>query len=216
MNRREFLRSLVAIGASVAVPTDTLASASETQINTAWDVLKRTPYVFYVNSWVGTLSASRQETFYRTRGEMYELEDMPGDAEALIQLADEHPPVENHISYLHEVAIGEDGTPAPTWVAWLRSGNAEQVAQDLDVWLRSWPDKSDWENFNRSGQTGQGSARMFFQSEPALAREFGIVIVDGDHPGSSYYAAELRTDIDEANAIARAQGIPIRFENDDD
>jgi hypothetical protein len=57
---------------------------------------------------------------------------------------------------------------------------------------------------------------MFFESEPAIAREFSIVIVDGDHPGSSYYAAELRTDIDEANAIARAQGIPIRFENDDD
>jgi hypothetical protein len=165
---------------------------------------------------VGTLSASREETYYRTRGEMYELDDIPGDPEALIQLADEHTPVENHINYLHEVALGEDETLAPTWVAWLRSGNAEQVVHELDAWLRSWPDENDWENFNRSGQTGQGSARMFFESEPAIAREFSIVIVDGDHPGSSYYAAELRTDIDEANAIARAQGIPIRFENDDD
>jgi hypothetical protein len=38
-----------------------------------------------------------------------------------------------------------------------------------------------------------------------------VVIVEGDHPGSSYYAAELRMPIGETNAAARRKGIPLLF-----
>jgi hypothetical protein len=38
-----------------------------------------------------------------------------------------------------------------------------------------------------------------------------VRIVEGDHPGSSYYAAELSGDIDEANRAAEAADIPVRF-----
>ena len=34
----------------------------------------------------------------------------------------------------------------------------------------------------------------------------GVQIIEGDHPGSSYYAAELRQGIDYANQIARDSG----------
>jgi hypothetical protein len=39
----------------------------------------------------------------------------------------------------------------------------------------------------------------------------GVDIVEGEHPGSTYYAAELRGNIDEANRAAEAAGIPVRF-----
>jgi len=39
----------------------------------------------------------------------------------------------------------------------------------------------------------------------------GIDLVEAVHPGSSYYAAELRDDIDETNRAAKATGIPVRF-----
>jgi len=41
--------------------------------------------------------------------------------------------------------------------------------------------------------------------------ELGIVIVEGCHPGSTYYAAELRNDVDNANITARKLGLNYRF-----
>jgi hypothetical protein len=39
----------------------------------------------------------------------------------------------------------------------------------------------------------------------------GVDIVEGEHPGSTYYAAELRGDIDVANRAAEAAGLRVRF-----
>jgi hypothetical protein len=42
----------------------------------------------------------------------------------------------------------------------------------------------------------------------------GVVIVEGEHPGSSYYAAELRNDIDSANETATELELPFRFKQE--
>ena len=39
----------------------------------------------------------------------------------------------------------------------------------------------------------------------------GVDVIEGEHPGSTYYAAELRGDIDEANRAAKKIGLPVRF-----
>ena len=39
----------------------------------------------------------------------------------------------------------------------------------------------------------------------------GVEIIEGEHPGSSYYAAELRQDVDYANQVAREMGLEFRF-----
>ena len=39
----------------------------------------------------------------------------------------------------------------------------------------------------------------------------GVQIIEGDHPGSSYYAAVLRHDIDYGNQVARGLGLTFRF-----
>ena len=41
--------------------------------------------------------------------------------------------------------------------------------------------------------------------------ELGVVVVGGEHPGSTYYAAELRKPVHEANATAEDLGLPFRF-----
>jgi hypothetical protein len=213
MNRRGFLKSLALIGAALPIGAESIALASTTEINQTWTILRKTPVVFYVNSW-GTLSASQEEAYYRSRGEMYDIDAIPDDEDALIELVSEHPALQNQVEYLRESAERMGETTVDDWATWLQDDNATLATRHLRMWLNRWPDESDWEQFNRAGNTGQGEARCFFEREQHLASTFGIVIVDGDHPGSSYYAAELRTDVDEANAIARADGIPIRFVED--
>jgi hypothetical protein len=52
----------------------------------------------------------------------------------------------------------------------------------------------------------------FFQSMDVDQLEtLGVEVVEGEHPGSTYYAAELRNDIDQANRAAQQAGISVRF-----
>ncbi len=41
--------------------------------------------------------------------------------------------------------------------------------------------------------------------------KLGVQIIEGLHPGSTYYAATLTKPIDEANLIAVSEDIPVRF-----
>jgi len=52
----------------------------------------------------------------------------------------------------------------------------------------------------------------FFEIMPhKLLGALGVIIIEGEHPGSSYYAAELRGNIDAANAVAARRALPFRF-----
>lgn len=44
-----------------------------------------------------------------------------------------------------------------------------------------------------------------------LTEELGIKIVEGEHPGSTYYAAELRVPVEDANEAAARLELPFRF-----
>ena len=46
---------------------------------------------------------------------------------------------------------------------------------------------------------------------PDWAEDVGIKTIEGDSPGSSYYAAVLEKDIDEANSIALKNSYPVKF-----
>ena len=57
-----------------------------------------------------------------------------------------------------------------------------------------------------------GAAKAFFDSlDFDTLDALGIKIVEGEYPGSTYYAAELRIGIDEANVAAAGLGVPVRF-----
>ena len=52
----------------------------------------------------------------------------------------------------------------------------------------------------------------FFQEmDGKMLDALGVVIVEGDHPGSTYFAAELRGKMEDANAVAEREGLPFRF-----
>lgn len=101
---------------------------------------------------------------------------------------------------------------APIWAASLDAAQFEQlVVPALTEWFAEAADWTDDEDLPDLG-TAEGAALQYFRSMDfdAIAR-LGIDLVEGEHPGSNYYAAVLRTDIDTANEAARSAGIPVRF-----
>ncbi len=100
------------------------------------------------------------------------------------------------------------------WIDWIELEGKSGIAKFnelIDDWLSEPIDwmQSEWFPV-RSGP--QGMALGFFQDQPCdLLDTLGVVIVEGEHPGSTYYAAELRQDVDEANHKAEALGLPFRF-----
>ena len=62
------------------------------------------------------------------------------------------------------------------------------------------------------GYGPQGQAMDFFEGLDLDIRErLGVEIIEGDCPGSSYFAAELHSSIKSANRTAAALGMPFRF-----
>lgn len=61
----------------------------------------------------------------------------------------------------------------------------------------------------------QGHTLSFFEGlDRDITRNLGVVIVEGDQPGSSYFAAELRNSVDDANRVAAELQMPFRFRKD--
>jgi hypothetical protein len=100
--------------------------------------------------------------------------------------------------------------------AWLLALTAnefeERIVPDIKEWFASPPNWT-WEvdHLPRDG-TAQGAALEFFQGMNCDALDaLGVTIVEGEHPGSTYYAAELTGDVDVANKAAVAASISVRF-----
>ena len=82
------------------------------------------------------------------------------------------------------------------------------LARSIDWDEAEWSD-SEWSD---SGWNGQNAALRFFSGLAAEVRKLlGVVITEGEHPGSSYCAAELQGEIGPANAAAQALGLAFRF-----
>lgn len=100
------------------------------------------------------------------------------------------------------------------WMDWVELEGKKGVAkfkEMVDDWLQEPVDwmQSDWFP-EYSGS--QGAAMGFFQDQPTeLLKALGVVVIEGEHPGSTYYAAELRGSIEEANTTAERLGLPFRF-----
>ena len=218
MNRREFLKSLIAIGTSITFPID-LATASTGEVEAAWTALAADPRTFYVSSF-GALSSSFGVEYPTTRQALFNLELPPEDVDGLITYAQSDCAIADRLEFIFECARDDGATgDADDWVEWLTSGDEDAAGEAhwrLTNWIEGHPDESDWERADLTGLSGRGDALQFFRVQQDTAALLDIVIVEGCHPGSSYFAAELRMDIDNANALAIEHGIPIRFDHNDD
>ena len=216
MNRREFLKSLAGLGASVLVPVD-LSAASASQLDAVWAAANRTPAVFSVASW-GTLSIGDYEE-PGSRAEMYGIEAEWSNREELAEVIRSNWHLE---SIAEDVVVdcaeeSDDTGETPEWEEWLAKAPEDDVnwlESRIRKWLDDKPDvgaEYEWLP-PMNTLTPESRAYSFFKlQDDELLDALGIVFVEGDHPGSTYFGAEFHGDIDEANRIAESEGIPIRF-----
>jgi hypothetical protein len=210
MNRRDFLKSLAALGVAFTIPLEALAVVSDAVIDDVWQEAIGTPMTFYVNE-SRTLSADSEPYVPSSRGEMLSI-DPVADRDDLIALAQDEWDVCNIIE--ESMNDDEDANPDADWEGWLAQADDDTVEYLIDQankWVNGEPGEQDWERADLAGYSNTGSALRFFRDDFEYNEMFDISIIEGDCPGSSYFAAELGMDIEEANALAIEEGIPIRF-----
>jgi hypothetical protein len=99
------------------------------------------------------------------------------------------------------------------WEAMVRNAGVNGLPRFKDEvkrWLASPIELRDWEWVECEG--AQVSAMRFFQDIPSkILDELGVEIIEGEHPGSTYYAAELRKPVVDANYAAKQMGLPFQF-----
>lgn len=104
--------------------------------------------------------------------------------------------------------------PDTGWCDWVKHEGDPGLASfkaHIQDWLAEDVDWNESEWFS-DYWSGQSAALGFFSGLDAnILDALGVVIVEGEHPGSSYYAAELRNDIAPANLVAQALGLDFRF-----
>ncbi len=98
------------------------------------------------------------------------------------------------------------------WLGNLNHAEFDSVVQEIDRWLAAEPSWTYECEYFEEWADGQRAALNFFRGiDLDSISGINIDIVEGEHPGSTYYAAELAMDPEEANAIAAHEGIPLRF-----
>jgi hypothetical protein len=179
--RRDFLKFLGTVGVAIALPVP-WDLASDEQVAAAYAKLVEEPFFFEVNEW-HTIS-------------------VPGVEFTLEGIADQ---IESEVCNLAcelEDTLGED------W----KDADPHELLRLAEEWRAG--DLDEWDMENASFRHGPlGEAREFFLCGCSASGldALGVVLVDGDHPGSSYYAAELRKDIAAANTAAERLNLSYRF-----
>lgn len=154
----------------------------------------------------------------------WEVQSLYGDArDELLGEIDEaeydEEPDDKRIALLRERLAAMPVEPEEGGKAWLLPVDKEYfsstVVERIRDWLASPPDWGSYEDdylLDLGTGQGEGAAFAYFRSMDFNSLDtLGVVVVEGDHPGSTYYAAKLRCDIDEANKAAEAAGLPVRF-----
>ena len=104
----------------------------------------------------------------------------------------------------------EDG--AREWVEAMSSTVFRSLARRLTEWFDQPPDWASEEDYIDEHLTAQGAAVAYFRDmDQSLREALKISIVEEDHPGRSYNAAELAQSTDDANRVADDAGLAIRF-----
>ena len=91
------------------------------------------------------------------------------------------------------------------WIAQLNPEQFELLEGEAQEWSQSPPEDDE--------PDGQACALNYFRDlDPKILKLLGVSIIEGDHPGSSYFAAELDESVENANQIATEHKIKIRFQ----
>lgn len=217
MERRSFLQFMAGFGVAIGLPGGRLDLDSPERVQKAWEAVKSHPMVFELIKGSPTLYlAGILEP--RTRADCLGFQEpLPTDPKELIALGSgwrEEAVMAQ--AYLDDMGSEEDAqeVSGETWKAWILADpeNAAFARRSFEFWLQETDlNEFDYEETARNGCTDQGAAVRFWTSPWKSLEPFGVVIIEGDHPGSSYVGAELSMDVREANKLAIELGVPIRF-----
>lgn len=221
--RRALLRGLLVLPLQNFLPVDALASirvagitggSTPEQAQQQWQAALASPYWFDVDD--GTLTVAHHDT-PATRAELYELPpDLASSPQVLLRHASGCLALEAWLDaqWCDAEEAGDASVP-PSWPAWVAALSVTQwrtLRRQVEEWAQDALDSEDWDYAGLYGCTGQSAALRFFQNlDASLCRALGIRIVEGEHPGSTYYAAELRVSCPDANRRAHELGLPVRF-----
>jgi hypothetical protein len=236
LNRRQFLAGLVVLGSPIALSVP-VNRASPAEIDAAWKRLLEEPRIFEVDEY-GTIrdpGCPEPETWRQLYPDvqtvsMATADDMAQEVDRCIPLAwhldrlaiERRAGIAQQLSASSTMTKRErrrlqrllDAGEAQAWHSWISAASDDELAQlrqEIDRWLDQDIDwsMSEWFPYDYGSI---GAAKQFFDHFPfSVHEELGVVIVEGDHPCSTYFAAELSVDIDDGNARAEALGMPIRF-----
>jgi hypothetical protein len=129
------------------------------------------------------------------------------------------------LAWEKKVELNEDGSASALltalqdddfgWKEWIRL-----EGEDGLNWFRSYIDetwlyqKVNWGyvDYFPKHYSGVAVAKQYFEGlDNKTLDALGVEIIEGEHPGSSYYAAELRQDVNYANQVAREMDLGFRF-----
>lgn len=220
LSRRRFLQGLVAVGIPLKLDTP-LADQSDAQIDELWESVSSDPIVFEVDDRTIYLPGVEYPSVYRdvvdirsSYSSHQELLDDMGEWEGLYQhfefmfLDAKDAEDDEDAEYLDECSLPEL-QDYESMSAWIQTLPLERINAEVQQWLEQELPLG-YEVPLHLGPMGE--AYGFFQGlEYATLKALGVVVVEGEHPGSSYYGAELRRPVEEANKSAELLGIPIRF-----
>ncbi len=97
------------------------------------------------------------------------------------------------------------------WVKYLPDEWSADFVLRCAGWLSQTPCDSSQEGWCASHFPVYSAMNFFEWKDRQFLKELGVVIIEGEHPGSSYYAAELRNDIELANAVLEKNACNYRF-----
>ncbi len=219
MDRRTFLKALASFGASIALPLD-LAVATDAEIDSAWTEAANMWDLFEVSEFRTLSYANFEEP--TTRYDAYGFTSTSDvDASMLESHYDLYEPIQalyrEHLlaqaPTLDEAALDEQ--VEEEWLEWCEQTRRKEsgaIDSIIDDWLSEAPDPcQEWESYYKTGDAQGAAYDRFLREDSELMEALGIVVIEGDCPGSSYFAAELHTSVEEANRIAAEHGWTIRF-----
>ncbi len=236
IKRRDFLTSLLGIGAAIAIPFHPSRATAE-EIDHAWEEVTQHPTVFHVDEY-NTITVPgikepeiRSDVYGDSTKSIDSIDDLVHQVESCEPLADYFRRLCNDELDEWEAELAgagltsqrrrqlmrwaeRAGDPYDGWQEWVRINGDQHLStykRLIDDWLADSYDLSEVEWFAATAG-GQGAAFQFFQQlPPDTLKRLGVVIVEGDHPGSTYFGAELRVDVGDANRQAAEMGLPIMF-----
>ena len=116
------------------------------------------------------------------------------------------------LAFLAAALRNDPDTGWRDWIAHEGDPGLAGFKQIIQDWLDEDVDWDESESFD-SCWSGQSAALSFFSGLDAVVRKaLGVAIIEGEYPGSSYYAAELRGEIANANRAAHALELAFRFQ----